>query len=98
MSVKLKYTTLSAVFLLLAITTSLAHSAEVASAMSLCDANPACTHSAPNQAGSVIFKLKLSTQTKTVLCDGDGKCVVFLPRGQRMTIKDISSVLLAKSD
>jgi hypothetical protein len=96
MSAKSNYISISGAFLLLTIVSTQAHSTQVTEAMALCEANPACSHTVPNRAGSVIFKVRRSDETKTILCDWNGTCTFLLPRGQELSIRDISAAFLTK--
>jgi hypothetical protein len=96
MPAKSNYISLSGAFLLLTIVSPQAHSAQFTEAMALCDSNPACSHTMPNRAGSVIFKVRRSDETKTILCAWNGRCTFLLPRGQELSIKDISAAFLTK--
>jgi hypothetical protein len=96
MSVKSNSTVLfTALFLSITIGTQ-ARSAEAVSVVALCEANPACSHSEANKAGNVVLKLRGPGNSKTILCDADGKCTMLLPRGQKLSIWDLPAVIGAK--
>jgi hypothetical protein len=96
MSVKSNATHLFTVLLFSTVIGTQAHSSEIASALALCEANPTCSHSEPNKTGNVVLKLRGPSSSKTILCDGDNKCTMLLPRGQKLSIWDLPAVIGAK--
>ena len=96
MSAKMKSINLISAFLLLTTESTLARSEVVAPIAALGEASPICSHGAANGEGHIVLRLRTAAETKTILCDGDGKCEMLLPRGQRLLIKDLPAVLLTK--
>jgi hypothetical protein len=96
MSAKMKSLNLIATFLLLATGGTQGRSEVVSPIAALCEANPICSHGVANGEGHIVLRLRTAAETKTIFCDGEGKCEMLLPRGQRMSIRDIPAILLAK--
>ncbi len=87
---------LTATLVFLVVSCLQAHSFDLKSGVVFCEANPVCSHIGPDRAGRVLFKLQGPLSFKAILCESDGRCSMALPRGQRLSIKDLVSALSAK--
>ena len=65
-------------------------------AVAVCKENPICTYDALDSDGGLLFKFETDGALKKLLCSGEGECLRIMPRGQRYTVSNVESVLMAK--
>jgi hypothetical protein len=96
MSAKAICTGLSALFALSPVVLADVPNEKITALMTLCEANPSCSHEAVNKDGGVLLNINEENQVKHIACQNDGLCMMVMPRGVRFTVSDVITKLTPK--
>lgn len=70
-----------------------AQSDEIDAAIAACEANPNCTHGYKDRSGRVRFELHKDGLITRFQCPEDGQCEKLLPKGKRIAVADLATLL-----
>jgi hypothetical protein len=73
-----------------------ARSGELDAAIAVCEANPHCTHGYKDRSGRVRFEIQRGVSITRFQCSEDGQCESLQPKGERIAVADLPTLLSAQ--